>query len=62
MKKEIIEKLHSDFEHIAQVEQETGVEFWLARDLQQILGYAKWENFSKVINKAKTPAKQLVTK
>src|SRR4030095_8010991 len=32
----------------------TGTEFWCARDLQMLLGYAKWENFVKVIDKAKT--------
>lgn len=30
-----------------------GVECWSARELQSLLGYAKWENFSKVIDKAK---------
>lgn len=30
-----------------------GVECWSARELQLLLGYSKWENFSKVINKAK---------
>ncbi len=54
MKKEVITKLHSDFEHIVKVEDETGVEFWLARDLQNLLGYAKWENFVKVVSKEKT--------
>lgn len=54
MKKEIITKLHSDFEKIVQIEEETGIEFWLARKLQEVLGYARWENFSKVIQKAKT--------
>jgi DNA-damage-inducible protein D len=29
------------------------VEYWLARDLQYLLGYAKWENFQLVIGKAK---------
>jgi DNA-damage-inducible protein D len=33
---------------------ENGVEFWLARDLQHLLGYGKWENFQSVISKAKT--------
>jgi hypothetical protein len=33
---------------------ETGIEFWCARDLQVLLGYANWENFAKVIEKAKT--------
>jgi len=31
-----------------------GVEFWLARDLQYLLGYTKWDNFLKVVSKAKT--------
>jgi DNA-damage-inducible protein D len=29
------------------------VECWSARELQNLLGYSKWENFSKVIDKAK---------
>ena len=33
---------------------EGGVEFWLARDLQQRFGYSKWENFLSVVTKAKT--------
>jgi len=31
-----------------------GIEFWLARDLQKMLGYLRWENFQTVIEKAKT--------
>lgn len=54
MKKEIVVKLHSDFESMMQTEEEIGTEFWLARDLQKLLGYARWENFAKVIKKAKT--------
>ena len=30
------------------------VEYWLARELQELLSYAKWENFAKVIEKAIT--------
>lgn len=30
-----------------------GIECWSARELQEILGYAKWDNFVKVVNKAK---------
>lgn len=33
---------------------ENNIEFWFARDLQHLLGYTKWDNFLKVINKAKT--------
>lgn len=54
MKKEIIVRLHSQFEDIAKTWPETGTEFWLARDLQEVLDYARWENFRKVIDKAIT--------
>lgn len=53
MKKELIHSLTSNFEAHAQ-QTENGVEFWLARDLQHLLGYAEWRNFLLVINKAKT--------
>lgn len=52
MKKEIIQKLHKSFDDYAQ-KTEDGLEFWFARDLQLLLGYDKWENFRKVIDKAK---------
>ena len=51
MKSDIIIQLHKNFEDYAQ--QIDGEAFWLARDLQGLLGYAKWENFAKVIDKAK---------
>ena len=53
MKSELIHALTSDFESYAQ-QTGKGVEFWLARDLQHLLGYAKWDNFQHVIHKAKT--------
>lgn len=53
MKSEIIKSLVNNFESHAQ-KTEDGLEFWLARDLQQLLGYAKWDNFITVISKAKT--------
>lgn len=46
-----IDQLISSFEAAAQIED--GVEFWCARDLQELLGYAKWDNFLEVIQKAK---------
>ncbi|RLD56162.1 MAG: DNA damage-inducible protein D [Bacteroidetes bacterium] len=52
MKKEIIQSLTNNFEEHSYTTEE-GVEFWFARDLQHLLGYAKWENFNKVITKAK---------
>lgn len=52
MKKETIIKLSKSFEESAY--QEDGVEYWLARDLQVLLDYDEWRNFSNVIDKAKT--------
>ena len=52
MKHELIVKLHADFEQMAQHDEELGAEFWLARDLQNLLGYRTWRNFEPVIEKA----------
>src|SRR2546425_8682427 len=43
----------SPFESIRQ-ESEEGIEFWSARDLAKILGYALWQKFRNVIEKAET--------
>jgi DNA-damage-inducible protein D len=51
LEKQIISKLTKTFEEY--VQNENGIEYWLARDLQQLLGYDQWRNFSKVIEKAK---------
>ena len=53
MKKEIIKSLTEDFESYAN-KTENDIEFWFARDLQHLLGYSAWRNFTKVLNKAKT--------
>lgn len=53
MKTEIVQQLTATFEGHAQ-QTETGVEYWLARDLQQLLGYSTWKNFQNVLTKAKT--------
>lgn len=50
MKKEVIVKLHASFEESVQKDEDGG-EYWLARDLQQLLGYAKWENFDGVVRR-----------
>ncbi|MEK6677284.1 MAG: hypothetical protein AABZ47_16735 [Planctomycetota bacterium] len=57
MKKEIISQLHSSFESIARTDAEPGIEFWCARDLQLLLGYAHWRNFLPVIEKAMNSCK-----
>ena len=52
MKKDLIQKLHKSFEDCAR--QHEGVEYWLARELQELLGYTQWRNFETVIDKART--------
>lgn len=51
MKSDEIRSLFSQFE--AASSELEGVECWRARELQNLLGYSKWENFEKVIQKAK---------
>jgi len=55
MKATEIKKLFEQFENASDVVE--GVECWSARELQVLLGYAKWENFAKVIEKAKESCK-----
>lgn len=51
MEKSLITKLHKNFEDAAH--ENDGVEFWYARELMELLDYAKWDNFKQVIEKAK---------
>ncbi|WP_407353483.1 DNA damage-inducible protein D [Luteimonas sp. R10] len=54
MKKDLVHNLTESFEAHSN-RTDGGVEFWLARDLQHLLGYTEWRNFSSnVISKAKT--------
>lgn len=54
MKKELIQSLTATFEASAQ-QTENGIEYWLARDLQHLLGYTEWRNFNTTaISKART--------
>ena len=53
METKIINSLTQNFESFAHRTEE-GIEFWLARDLQKLLGYTEWRNFQNVVAKAKT--------
>jgi DNA-damage-inducible protein D len=55
MEKNTIEKLNKRFEEYAY--EQDGVEYWLARELQELLGYAEWRNFLNSVNKAKESCK-----
>lgn len=48
---ELQAKEYKTFEDIKYIRQD-GTEFWRARELARVLDYAKWENFSKVIDRA----------
>ena len=51
-----IDKNNKSFEDIKHID-ENGVEFWYARELMPILQYSNWQNFEKIINKAKISCK-----
>ncbi|MCL2579354.1 MAG: DNA damage-inducible protein D [Oscillospiraceae bacterium] len=51
MEKQLIARLKASFDDIAH-KTEDGIEFWFARDLQTVLGYAKWQNFENAVHKA----------
>ena len=55
MKSDEIKTLFLQFE--AAASELEGVECWSARELQNLLVYSKWENFEKVIQKAKDACK-----
>jgi DNA-damage-inducible protein D len=57
MKSEEIKSLFAQFEAVAS--EFEGIECWSARELQPLLGYSKWENFEKVLTKAKEACKQV---
>jgi DNA-damage-inducible protein D len=52
MKKEMIVRLHSEFEATVHTEGVTGIEYWYARELQGLLGYSSWRSFEQVAKKA----------
>ena len=53
MKTELIKSLTYTFEEHSNTT-DSGIEFWFGRDMQHLLGYTEWRNFTKVISKAKT--------
>jgi DNA-damage-inducible protein D len=52
MKRELIHELFLKFEQACYLIND--IECWSARELQGVLGYTKWDNFIKVVEKAKT--------
>ena len=54
MDRERIHALQASFDALAKSIPQEQVEFWFARDLMEALGYARWENFLTVIQRATT--------
>ncbi len=55
MEKSSIIKLNRLFEEY--IYEKDGIEYWLARELQELLEYSQWRNFVNVIDKAKISCK-----
>ena len=47
-----IEQIKLQFDNAIQSTEEEHIEFWYARDLMKLLGYSRWENFERAINRA----------
>ncbi len=47
-----IEQIKKQFDNAIQATEDAQIEFWYARDLMQLLGYSRWENFEKAIGRA----------
>jgi DNA-damage-inducible protein D len=53
MNKDLLVRMQSQFDQLVQAHpDEANLEFWFARDLQEPLGYARWENFLTAIQRA----------
>ena len=52
--KEYTEKIFEEIKHV----DENGNEYWLARELQDILDYKRWQKFQNVIENAKMACEQ----
>lgn len=52
MDQQNIQVLQMQFDALAQSVPDENIEFWFARDLQELLGYARWENFLTAIQRA----------
>lgn len=52
MEKQLITKLKLRFDEIVHTTDD-GIEYWSARELQNVLGYTEWRNFNAVVEKAK---------
>ncbi len=52
MDKRKIEQIRKKYDLIVHINEDGDVEFWYARDLMNLLGYNRWENFDKAVCRA----------
>lgn len=52
MEKPVIQQMQNQFDSLMQTIPDESIEFWFARDLQEPLGYARWENFLTAVQRA----------
>ena len=57
MDKNTIVSMKKSFDSIMHTTEDGNVEFWYARELMASLGYERWENFRKAIERAKESCK-----
>ncbi len=56
MNTDLVARLFKSFESIAHTRE--GVEFWFARELQDLLGYTEWRKFTQAITRARSACQQ----
>ena len=47
-----IKVIMEQYDVIVHKDEEYNIEFWYARELMPLLGYERWENFEKAVNRA----------
>ena len=52
MDKKRVGQIKEQFDLVIHSDETAKIEFWYARDLMPLLGYARWENFDKAVNRA----------
>ena len=52
MDKKRVSQAKEQFDLVIHSDETAKIEFWYARDLMPLLGYERWENFDKAVNRA----------
>lgn len=52
MDKKRVDRIKKQFDLIIHSDEIAKIEFWYARELMPLLGYERWENFDKAVNRA----------